>query len=54
MDKHTHDMLKKENEILDCEKRIEKKVDYEMIILIVMLLMELPQFLFYLNKLLHG
>ena len=54
MDKQTYETNKKQDYILECEKRIEKKVDYEMIILIVMLMVEIPQFLFYLQKLLHG
>lgn len=54
MDKQTYENNKKQDCILECEKRIEKKVDIEMIILILMLIMELPQFLFYLNKLRNG
>lgn len=54
MDKQTHENNKKQDCILECEKRIEKKVDLEMIILIVMLLFEIPQFLFHLNKIIYG
>jgi len=54
MDKQTYETNKKQDCILECEKRIEKKVDLEMVILILMLLIEIPSFLFYLQKLLHG
>jgi len=52
MDKATHDILKKENEILKCEHSIENKVNIELIILIVMLVMETPSCIYYLLKLL--
>tara|TARA_R110000868_G_scaffold75006_2_gene216730 strand:- start:9442 stop:9603 length:162 start_codon:yes stop_codon:yes gene_type:complete len=51
MTKSEHDSIQRETEILAREKQIEKKVNYELIILIVMLILELPSFIFYLKAL---